>query len=65
MPLPMIVIPAIELALQIIERAIAAGEISLEDVARRKAAAVKSADASESNLDRAIADAEAGAASED
>ena len=58
MPIPMIVIPAIELALQIIERAIASGEITLEDVARRTAAAVKAADTSESNLDRAIEDAE-------
>ena len=58
MPIPMIVIPAIELALQIIERAIAAGELTPAEVAKRVDAAVKAANASEANLDRAITDAE-------
>ena len=58
MPFPIILIPAIELALQVIERAIAAGEITPVEVAKRVEAARKLADASESNLDRAINDAE-------
>ena len=59
MPFPLIAIPAIELALQIIERAIIAGELTVEEVAKRAASASKLNDASLDNVARAINDAEA------
>lgn len=53
-----LIVPAIELALQVIERAIAAGEITPEVVAKRVDAARKSANAADANLDAAIERAE-------
>lgn len=59
MPVPLIAIPAIELAFQIIERAIADGQVTPEEATKRVNAVTKAVDASEKNLDDVINRAEA------